>query len=212
MTLNGIMDGPNGQPAMYEVRYADSSNKNIYGKIDKPQFMWAAGWYLYSLYNLFALKENDWNITFEPYLPQNIKSINFNLTVNGSKTLSDIKGQGELISSIKYDGREIPSAVIPTSLTGLKSIIITTGNIGVPYLKSINSILNEISYNKNNKSLSFKVSSFEGNLVTAEVISLTEPKMVRPLNVKMNTLKKGSAYLTTLNFEASKEDLIELVY
>lgn len=212
MTLNGIMDGPNGQPAMYEVRYADSSNKNIYGKIDKPQFMWAAGWYLYSLYNLFALKENDWNITFEPYLPQNIKSINFNLTVNGSKTLSDIKGQGELISSIKYDGREIPSAVIPTSLTGLKSIAITTGHIGVPYLKSINSSLNEISYNKNNKSLSFKVSSFEGNHITAEVISLTEPKMVHPINVKMNTLKKGSVYLTTLNFEASKEDLIELVY
>ena len=74
MTLNGIMDGPNGQPAMYEVRYA-KKNSNIYGKIDKPQFMWAAGWYMYSLYNLFAIKENNWNLTLDPWLPDNLKTV-----------------------------------------------------------------------------------------------------------------------------------------
>ncbi|MDP4115330.1 MAG: hypothetical protein Q8903_04310 [Bacteroidota bacterium] len=52
MTVKGIMESPNGQPAMYEYRNGDKSNKNIYGMIDKPQFMWAAGWYLYSLYNI----------------------------------------------------------------------------------------------------------------------------------------------------------------
>jgi hypothetical protein len=210
MTLNGIMDGPNGQPAMYEVRYADSLNNNIYGKIDKPQFMWAAGWYMYSLYNLFATKENDWNITFDPYMPEELKSVSFNLTVNGSKTKSNIIGKGEYISSIKYDGQDIPSAVIPTGLTGLKNINITKGKITIPYLKSINSELNEISYNKIKKSLSFKVSSFEGNNVTAEVVSLSEPKQVKPVKVKMNTLKKGDGFITTLNFTASVEDIMVL--
>jgi len=210
MTLNGIIDGPNGQPAMYEVRYADSTNNNIYGKIDKPQFMWAAGWYLYSLYNLFALKENDWNLTFNPYLPENLKAVNFALTVNGSKTLTSIKGKGEFISSIKYDGREIPSAVIPADLTGVKNIVITMGKTTIPYLANINSGLKEISYNKNKNSLSFKASSFAGNTVSAEIISSIEPKQVLPLNVKRNTLRKGSVYITTLNFTASDEDQIEL--
>ncbi len=210
MTLNGIIDGPNGQPAMYEVRYADKTNKNLYGKIDKPQFMWAAGWYLYSLYNLFALKENDWNITFDPYLPDKFKSINFNLTANGSKTLTRIQGNGDFISSIKYDGKEIQSAVIPSGLKGVREIIINKGKITTPYLKNINSELKEINYNRDKRSLTFNVSSFVGNNVIAEVISSEKPKLVRPMNIKMDTVKKGSSYNTTLNFIASAEDLIEL--
>lgn len=212
MTLNGIIDGPNGQPAMYEVRYADKTNKNNYGKIDKPEFMWAAGWYLYSMYNLFALKENDWNITFDPYKPDNFKTIKFGLTVNGSKTLTRIQGDGEFINSIKYDGKEIPSAVIPTGLSGVKEILITKGKINTPYLNSINSESKEITFNKNNKSLSFKATSFEGNNVTAEIISSTVPKQVTPSNIKMNTVKKGDSYITYLNFTASKEDVIDLQF
>ncbi|MFH1618542.1 MAG: amylo-alpha-1,6-glucosidase, partial [bacterium] len=41
MTLDGIMKGPNGQPAMYEYRIGDKKNPSMYGKIDKPQFLWA---------------------------------------------------------------------------------------------------------------------------------------------------------------------------
>ena len=212
MTLNGIMDGPNGQPAMYEVRYGDKTNKNIYGKIDKPEFMWAAGWYLYSIYNLFALKENDWNITFDPYLPEKTESIIFNLTVNGSKTITRIRGAGELINTIKYDGKEIPSAVVPSDLAGVKAITIKKGKITVPYLKNINSELKQISYDKSKKLLSLKLTSFEGNNVTAEVITPTEPKLVMPVKVKMSTRKEEYGYLTTLNFTASEKDLIELYF
>jgi len=35
MTLDGIMNGPNGQPAMYEVRNADKNNPAVYGTVDK---------------------------------------------------------------------------------------------------------------------------------------------------------------------------------
>ena len=43
MTLDGIINSPNGQPAMYEYRDSNFNNPKEYGKIDKPQFMWAAG-------------------------------------------------------------------------------------------------------------------------------------------------------------------------
>jgi cellobiose phosphorylase len=57
MTINGIINSPNGQPAMYEYRNSNSDNPSEYGKIDKPQFMWAAGWYLYFINEYLNLKK-----------------------------------------------------------------------------------------------------------------------------------------------------------
>ena len=42
MTVKGVMEGPNGQPAMYEVRNANFNDSINYGTVDKPQFLWAA--------------------------------------------------------------------------------------------------------------------------------------------------------------------------
>jgi len=50
MTIDGIKESPNGQPAMYEYRNSNFNNPAEYGKVDKHQFMWAAGWYLYCIY------------------------------------------------------------------------------------------------------------------------------------------------------------------
>ncbi len=52
MTINGIINSPNGQPAMYEYRNSNP-DMEFRGKVDKPQFMWAAGWYLYFIYSLY---------------------------------------------------------------------------------------------------------------------------------------------------------------
>jgi len=57
MTIDGIIDSPNGQPAMYEYRNSNFNNSKEYGKIDKPQFMWAAGWYLYCVYEIYGKPE-----------------------------------------------------------------------------------------------------------------------------------------------------------
>ncbi|HSR16869.1 MAG TPA: amylo-alpha-1,6-glucosidase, partial [Ignavibacteriaceae bacterium] len=54
MTIDGIINSPNGQPAMYEYRNSNFNNLKEYGKIDKPQFMWAAGWYLYCVYEIYG--------------------------------------------------------------------------------------------------------------------------------------------------------------
>ena len=32
------MAGPNGQPAMYEVRNGNDNDKTVYGTVDKPKF------------------------------------------------------------------------------------------------------------------------------------------------------------------------------
>jgi hypothetical protein len=53
MTLDGIINSPNGQPAMYEYRNSNYTSPAEYGKVDKPQFMWAAGWYMYCVYSLY---------------------------------------------------------------------------------------------------------------------------------------------------------------
>lgn len=53
MTLDGIINSPNGQPAMYEYRNSNFNNPAEYGKVDKPQFMWAAAWYLNCVYSLY---------------------------------------------------------------------------------------------------------------------------------------------------------------
>jgi len=54
MTIDGIINSPNGEPAMYEYRNSNKDNPEEYGKVDKPQFMWAAGWYLYCIYELYG--------------------------------------------------------------------------------------------------------------------------------------------------------------
>jgi len=55
MTIDGIINSPNGQPAMYEYRNSNPDMK-FRGRVDKPQFMWAAGWYLYLVYNFYQLE------------------------------------------------------------------------------------------------------------------------------------------------------------
>ncbi|MFO7446242.1 MAG: hypothetical protein R6W90_07735 [Ignavibacteriaceae bacterium] len=54
MTLDGVINSPNGFPAMYEYRNSNKNDPSVYGEIDKPQFMWAAGWYLYCIYEIYG--------------------------------------------------------------------------------------------------------------------------------------------------------------
>ena len=34
---------------------------------------WAGGWYLYALYNLLGVRENEWNLGFEPWLAEGME-------------------------------------------------------------------------------------------------------------------------------------------
>lgn len=171
MTMKGIINSPNGQPALYEYRISDKNNPAVYGKIDKPQFLWAGGWYFYTLYNLFGLRENEWNISFSPFISNEMDSVQFNVTINQVPVTIDIKGDGTTLSSILFDGLEIPSAIVPDDIIDLKNITLKLGNTKTPYLNSANALLLSPKYNNETKTLEFDLESFEGHLIEFQIIS-----------------------------------------
>jgi cellobiose phosphorylase len=163
MTLDGIIKGPNGQPAMYEVRIPDKDDPSIYGTVDKPQFMWAGGWYLYTLYHLYGIDENDWNISFNPFISEGQKSCSFSLSASGNILKVRISGKGKYIKSIKYDDKIVSTAVIPKEPTGTKSINIVLGYPESPYVKETGSELINSSFDNLKKKMKIELSSFAGH-------------------------------------------------
>lgn len=208
MTLHGIINSPNGQPAMYEYRVSDKNNSEVYGEIDKPQFMWAGAWYLYSLYNLFGIYENNWNISFNPFLYDKQKECEFTLTLNNKDVLVNISGKGKTIKSIFYDDEKKYSAVVPEGISQVKNIRIILGKLEAPLLKSINAILESCDYNKINKKMIIHNSGFKGHTVKSIVISPTPPLSVELNGIKIKrwiSKKKDGYFQTDINFLQKKE-------
>ena len=173
MTLKGIMTGPNGQPAMYEVRNGNFNDPTVYGTVDKPQFLWAAGWYLYSLYHLFAVEENEWNIHLDPFNPDDQNQISLDLYSYGKLSKVSVNGKGSYIKRILYDGNELPTAVIPYE-GKYEKIEIYSGIPINPYLKSSKSMLKNCRYDANTKVLSVNLKSFPGHNDEMTIVSPTE--------------------------------------
>ena len=174
MTLDGIARSPNGIPAMYEYRYSNAASPD-FGKIDKPSFLWAGGFYLYTLYHLFGVNEDEWNISLSGPLPSLNDSIRYTLTLGNSKEVS-VRGNGNRLKSLTMDGKELSSLVLPAKSEKARSIDVTFGNSGTPYLVRINAILHGVSLTKN--ILTADISSFEGHGVTAEIVAPTLCKRV----------------------------------
>ncbi len=200
MTLNGIINSPNGQPALYEYRISDKNDPAIYGKIDKPQFLWAGGWYFYTLYNLFGLRENEWNISFSPFIPEGMDSVQLTVTINRVPVLVNINGKGSKLSSIKYDGIEIPSAIIPSNINNVKKISLKLGDSNSPYLNSANAIVIAPMYDKKTKTLEFELESFEDHLIELQIIS--------PIEVQ-SVFINGSQFITGIT-ESKKNNVNEI--
>lgn len=177
MTMNGIINSPNGQPALYEYRISDKNDLSVYGKIDKPQFLWAGGWYFYTLYNLFGLRENEWNISFDPFIPDGMDSVKLNVTVKGNPVQVGIEGKGNRLASIRFDGKEIPSAVIPDEVNDLKRIEFKLGREIKPYLKSANAMVFAPVFDSSG-TLSFDLESFEGHLTELQIVSPASYKSI----------------------------------
>lgn len=149
MSLHGIMHGPNGQPAYYEVRNANKENPTEYGSVDKPQFLWAGAWYLNCLYQLYGVRENDWNIALDPYLNEGQKESQFTLNVDGKSLLVNVVGKGDAIAEIRYDKKVMATAVFPRSMPGIQGVKVTLGQPERPYLKQTDAILESCDLNKN---------------------------------------------------------------
>ncbi len=171
MTINGINNSPNGQPAMYEYRISDKNSPEVYGKIDKPQFLWAGGWYLYTIYNLFGLRENDWNISFSPYVPKGMNTVSFPLTFNNKNCSVRITGKNKEIQSVSFDGKVLPTAIIPCDLNNLSKIHIKMGSTKTPYLMSANGKLFSPEFDEKKGTLKFALQSFSNNETEFEIVS-----------------------------------------
>lgn len=217
MTLEGIMNSPNGQPAMYEYRNSNKHDPLIYGKIDKPQFMWAGGWYLYSLYNLLGVRENEWNISLDPYLIEGQNSAEFDLYVNGKNVSVKIYGQGNQVKNIKFDGKGYPSLVLPGQLSKKKKIEIELGKPEAPCLFSTNSILKSCQHFQDNKRMNLKLKAFASHVNKSIVISPWQPKEIilnnKEVIKKRDTKNKSGIYYIEFQFNhQSAEDVIEIQF
>jgi hypothetical protein len=169
MTIDGVTHSPGGQPAMYEYRHASS------GKIDKPQFMWAAGWYLYTLYHLYGVQENAWNLSLQPFLAAGQTAAEFDWLVAGRLVRVKITGSGEKIREIKFDGKFVASAVIPTD-TPPQIIEIRLGVPETPYLAQTGALLEQCEFSA--RLLKFKLRAFPGHPNTTRIVSRQLPKSI----------------------------------
>jgi glycogen debranching enzyme len=177
MTLDGIINSPNGQPAMYEYRNSNFNDPLQYGRIDKPQFMWAASWYLYSLYNLYGIENNIWNIGLNPFIGNDKEEIKFNLNVNGKIVDVIVQGKGENITSIKNGNKELHSLILPSDAEEINNLNLELGNTGTPILSSLNAILLSCEL-IDKKSLIISLKGFKGHQAEAEFILQHEPKSI----------------------------------
>ncbi len=202
MTLEGVMSGPNGQPAMYEFRNSDSEDREAYGQVDKPQFTWAAAWYLYALYRLLGVRENEWNIAVKPFMPPNTDRIEYGLTLGGKLAQVRVRGTGPTIRRLQIDGRPQPSAVLPGSGTTASVIDVELGNVEAPYLASTEAIVVGSEYDRPRNTLEVVLKAFARHSSRTEVVSAVRPASValnrEPLTSGWSVGRAGKAYRTRI--------------
>lgn len=177
MTVKSVMNSPNGQPAMYEYRNTAFTNPEIYGRVDKPQFLWAAGWYLYSLYHNLLLSENEWNIELDPFLPADDSLNRFELTLNSKPVTVEVSGQGQQMRHIYFDNNLTSTAVLPKNIS-LKKIKIAMGAPEFPYIETTNSNIKNVQYDNTLKILTFTLDAFLGHINSTVIIAPQKPKSI----------------------------------
>lgn len=176
MTVAGIMRSPQGQPAMYEYRYGDPASAE-FGRIDKPSFLWAGGWYLFTLYRLLGAAENPWNLHLRTDLPSATPMPQFEWLINGKISKVVYSGRGRYAASITHDGSSFPSLIMPDQRTP-SEIQITRGAIVKPYLENLTAALVDAQWQDQPKSLYLRSRAFAGHNVSAIIMSTQAPKRI----------------------------------
>lgn len=195
MTVDGIIHSPMGQPALYEYRYTDPLSME-YGRIDKPSFLWAGGFYLKTLYALFGVRENVWNISFEGPIHTEKDDVRYSLQFGNLKSV-EISGNNKLLKSIAFGNKPVPSAILPLDRgESEKDVTVTFGGIPDSYLSSINAMLLDASLDKSGKGSTYRILSFNGHHTTATMISSRKIKDAKLdgttiKNIQANLISEG---------------------
>lgn len=221
MTVKGVMNSPNGYPAMYEYRVSKKDDPEVYGQIDKPQFTWAAGWYLYGLFNLFGIRETEWNIRLNPYLEPDQEKVQFDLTHSGRKLNVVIKGEGGFVESVRVNGKIFPGLVLPNKLPKDISDIEVTLSAqpnSEPMLLSLEAKLIGLTHQTSQKKLKVEVEAFAGHQSLMNVLLPEKPVVVLQNETELredqiSIQKQENGYLVSINFEMkSTKEMVEIRY
>ncbi len=173
MTLEGIVHSPMGHPAMYEYRFSDQLSPE-YGRIDKPSFLWAGGFFLLTLYRLLGVSEGEWNISLGNGVPGELRSARYDLWFHGWKSIAQT-GEGGEMRSLTVNGRALPCRVMPMNLVGARNWNITFGKATDPYLDAVNAIVRDVAWDGSGRKLTVELESFGGHRVVARVVSPRPP-------------------------------------
>jgi len=173
MTLDGVAASPNGLPAMYEYRMSDSTSKD-FGKIDKPSFMWAAGFYMNVLYALSGFQENEWNLSLNGKRAASLSNVQCSFTFGAMHDVS-IEGRAGTLNALMSDGNEVPSLVLPDSIMDNHSLRVRYGSPMRPYLESMNAIVEHVELDRDATIMDVILSSFQGHRIMMKIVALKEP-------------------------------------
>ncbi len=202
MTVKGIMNSPNGQPAMYEYRISDKNNPDTYGRIDKPQFLWAGGWYLYVLYHLFLIGDDPWNIRFEPYCPGDPAILKVMLP-GRSVRIKVQNGNTYGIAALK-NGDHFPSMLIPSDYALSENLVVSNGPVRYPVLARTNAILLTIENDSHPARLTARVKAFRGHKNNIRWLTTKEPAQIliygRPEPAPFQIHKDERGYIIDAGF------------
>lgn len=204
-TLSGIEHSPHGQPSFYEYRFSDPNSPD-YGKIDKPNFLWAGGWYLNCLYHLMGIHENEWNISFSPSVPVKFTGVQYDLAYKGQLAGITLSGSGKFFKQIIVDGKSCQSAI----LTGdIRKVNLELGVPSAPYVAGASCIVNQVRAAGHSKILNILVEGVVGQKSKIIVVSPTPIRKVMLGGTDRGTQviseSRDSAYQVTLPFTFDKQ-------
>lgn len=163
MTLDGIASSPRGHPAMYEYRCSDTTSPD-FGAIDKPSFLWAGGFYLYTLYHLFGVIENEWNLSLAGPIPSSVGEASYSFAFGTTKR-ARVSGSAPETRLLRVDGAEIPSVVLPLSARRARRMTADGSSAWRPHLVDVNAILRSVEADSGGARLAAELVSFEGHAV-----------------------------------------------
>ena len=174
LTIDGIAGSPGGQPAMYEYRFSDPDSPE-YGRIDKPAFLWTAGWYLYTLYGVMGVEGSSWNVALRPEVSGIMGDLEHSLMWNGRLCHIRYSGQGEFAGGIQVDGKPGYSLVLTDSVS---EIVVNRGEPALPYLESANCLVHAVNWSDSTRMLEVRLGGLDGQEVELRIVS---PMKVRAI-------------------------------
>jgi hypothetical protein len=202
MTVKGIMKSPNGQPAMYEYRVSDRSRPGVYGKIDKPQFLWAAGWYLYTLYHLFLTADDPWNIRFEPYCPDN--QVDLQLSIDGNPVRVETSKERPYGISDPENREHFLSMVIPVEHKLADRLVVSGGSVRYPVLINVGAVLVSTEPDAGGSGMIVTLKAFKDHKDSLSLLSPEKPAQIliegRTDPVPLHSVKDEKGYFTGIEF------------